>query len=118
MLHFVARSDERPLPAELVAFLEGGTPPVYVGFGSMRVPRDSARTAIEAIRAQGRRALVSRGWADLALIDDADDCFVVGEVLGIGAAQRSESDLRVPVGRAQDGPGPPRLAHERPQWPA
>ena len=72
--------DERPLPAELVAFLDAGTPPVYVGFGSMRVPADGARAAIEAIRAQGRRALVSRGWAGLALIDDRDDCFAVGEV--------------------------------------
>ncbi|MEP6814175.1 MAG: hypothetical protein ABI873_01350 [Marmoricola sp.] len=32
----------------------------------------------EAIRAQGRRALVSHGRADLALADDQDDCFVVG----------------------------------------
>ena len=41
---------------------------------------DIARVAIEAIRAQGRRVLVARGWADLALIDDRDDCFAVGEV--------------------------------------
>jgi vancomycin aglycone glucosyltransferase len=72
--------DERPLPAELVAFLDAGTPPVYVGFGSMRAPKDIARMAIEAIRAQGHRALLSRGWADLALIDDRGDCFAVGEV--------------------------------------
>jgi vancomycin aglycone glucosyltransferase len=72
--------DERPLPSELVAFLDAGAAPVYVGFGSMRAPKDVARVAIEAIRAQGRRALVSRGWADLALIDDRDDCFAVGEV--------------------------------------
>lgn len=74
--------DERPLPEELAAFLDAGTPPVYVGFGStpMSAPKDTARVAIEAIRAQGRRALVARGWADLALIDDRDDCFVVGEV--------------------------------------
>ncbi|MGP3634895.1 glycosyltransferase [Streptomyces sp. 24-1644] len=74
--------DERPLPAELVAFLEAGTPPVFVGFGStpVRDPEGIARVAIEAIRAQGRRAVVSRGWAGLALIDDQDDCFVVGEV--------------------------------------
>ncbi|GLX41480.1 glycosyl transferase [Streptomyces roseochromogenus] len=73
--------DERPLPADLVEFLDAGTPPVYVGFGSipMRDPQDVARVAIEAIRAQGRRAVLSRGWADLALIDDQDDCFVVGE---------------------------------------
>jgi vancomycin aglycone glucosyltransferase len=74
--------DKRPLPAELVAFLDAGTPPVYVGFGSMplRASKDIARVAIEAIRAQGRRALLSRGWADLALVDDQADCFAVGEV--------------------------------------
>ncbi|MER7043354.1 glycosyltransferase [Streptomyces jumonjinensis] len=74
--------DERPLPAELAAFLDAGAPPVYVGFGSMpmRAAKDAARVAIEAIRAQGRRVIVGRGWADLALIDDRDDCFAVGEV--------------------------------------
>ena len=74
--------DERPLPAELVAFLDAGTPPVYVGFGSMPMDasKDVARVAIEAIRAQGRRALVSRGWAGLDLVDDRGDCFGVGEV--------------------------------------
>jgi vancomycin aglycone glucosyltransferase len=72
--------DERALPSELVAFLNAGTPPVYVGFGSMRAPTDIARVATEAIRAQGRRAIVARGWADLALIDNRDDCFAVGEV--------------------------------------
>jgi len=72
--------DERPLPPELEAFLDAGTPPVYVGFGSMRAPTDIARVAIDAIRAQGRRALVARGWADLTPIDDRDDCFSIGEV--------------------------------------
>lgn len=73
--------DERPLPAALTAFLEAGTPPVYLGFGSiaLRGAEDVARVSIEAIRAHGRRAVVSRGWADLALVDDRDDCFVVGE---------------------------------------
>jgi vancomycin aglycone glucosyltransferase len=75
-----ALPDERSLPAELMAFLDAGTPPVYVGFGSMRAPTDIARVAIEAVRSQGRRAIVGRGWADLALIDDRDDCFGVGEV--------------------------------------
>ena len=74
--------DDRPLPADLLAFLDAGTPPVYVGFGSMPMSaaKDAARVAIEAIRAQGRRALLLQGWADLAPIDDRDDCFVVGEV--------------------------------------
>jgi vancomycin aglycone glucosyltransferase len=74
--------DERPLPADLLAFLDAGTPPVYVGFGSMplRDSRATARVAIEAIRAHGRRALLARGWADLDPMDDGDDCFAVGEV--------------------------------------
>jgi vancomycin aglycone glucosyltransferase len=72
--------DQRPLPAELVAFLDAGTPPVYVSFGSMRAPKDIARVAIEAVRAQGHRVLVARGWAGLAPIDDLADCFAVGEV--------------------------------------
>ncbi|MGC5003008.1 glycosyltransferase [Streptomyces sp. DT203] len=74
--------DERPLPDDLEAFLQAGEPPVYVGFGSMpmRASKDVAQVAIEAVRAQGCRVLTSRGWADLALIDDQDDCFVVGEV--------------------------------------
>jgi vancomycin aglycone glucosyltransferase len=74
--------DERPLPAELLAFLDAGTAPVYLGFGSMplNASKALAGVAIEAIRAQGRRALLSRGWAGLAPIDDGDDCFAVGEV--------------------------------------
>jgi vancomycin aglycone glucosyltransferase len=73
--------DDRPLPADLVEFLEAGEPPVYVGFGSMQMvgAPDAAAVAVEAIRAHGRRALVSRGWADLTLIDEKDDCFAVGE---------------------------------------
>ena len=72
--------DERPLPDGLEAFLDGGEPPVYVGFGSMPVPKDAARVAIEAVRAQGRRVVVARGWAELEPIDDREDCFAVGEV--------------------------------------
>ncbi|WP_030355378.1 glycosyltransferase [Streptomyces scopuliridis] len=73
-------ADERPLPADLVTFLEAGDPPVYVGFGSMRPSQAIARGVIEALRAQGHRTLVSRGWADLGLVDDRDDCFAIGEV--------------------------------------
>ncbi len=74
--------DERPLPAELLDFLDAGTPPVYVGFGSMslRAGRDIVGMAIKAIRARGRRVLLAQGWADLAPIDDRDDCFAVGEI--------------------------------------
>jgi vancomycin aglycone glucosyltransferase len=74
--------DERSLPAELEAFLNAGTPPVYVGFGSipLKDAKDTARAVIEAIRSQDRRALVARGWTELGLIDDQGDCFGIGEV--------------------------------------
>jgi vancomycin aglycone glucosyltransferase len=72
--------DERPLPADLAEFLDAGAPPVYVGFGSMPMAaaNDVARVAVEAVRAQGRRVLLGRGWAGLA--HDAEDCFTAGEV--------------------------------------
>ncbi|MCS7479454.1 glycosyltransferase [Umezawaea endophytica] len=72
--------DERPLSAELEAFLDAGEPPVYFGFGSMRAPDDLARTMVESARALGRRAVVSRGWADLSLVDGGSDCLSIGEV--------------------------------------
>jgi vancomycin aglycone glucosyltransferase len=53
---------------------------VYFGFGSVRAPPGLAKTMIAAARALGRRAIVSRGWAELSLIDDASDCLSVGEV--------------------------------------
>jgi vancomycin aglycone glucosyltransferase len=74
--------DTRPLPAALEAFLDAGDPPVYVGFGSMALhaAEAPARVAIEAVRAHGRRVILAQGWANLAPIDDRDDCFAVGEV--------------------------------------
>ncbi|MFI7536786.1 glycosyltransferase [Streptosporangium sp. NPDC049376] len=72
--------DERPLPAELTAFLDAGEPPVYVGFGSMPMRSVKAEAVVEAVRARGRRVVLARGWADLAPIGGRDDCFVVGEV--------------------------------------
>ena len=74
--------DARPLPSEVEAFLDAGEPAVYVGFGSMamRSATDLSTVAIEATRAHGRRAILSRGWADLTLTDERRDWLVVGEV--------------------------------------
>jgi vancomycin aglycone glucosyltransferase len=76
------RPDHRPLPADLEGFLAAGAPPVYVGFGSMPMleAEHVATAAVEAVRALGRRVLLSRGWADLALTDNQHDCHAVGEV--------------------------------------
>ena len=73
-------ADDRPLSPELEAFLAAGEPPIYFGFGSIRAPESLSRVMIDSARAVGRRAIVSRGWADLALIDDQPDCLSIGEV--------------------------------------
>ncbi len=72
--------DRRPLSPELETFIEAGEPPVYFGFGSIRAPQDLGKTMIESARAIGRRAIVSRGWADLSLADDRPDCLSIGDV--------------------------------------
>ena len=72
--------DSSALAPELEAFLDAGEPPVYVGFGSMPAAESTSRTVIDAIRAAGRRAILSRGWADLDLVDDAPDCMAIGDV--------------------------------------
>jgi len=72
--------DDRPLTRELEAFLAAGEPPVYFGFGSVRAPEDMSRVMIASARALGRRTIVSRGWADLSLIDADPDCLSIGDV--------------------------------------
>jgi vancomycin aglycone glucosyltransferase len=72
--------DQRQMSTEVETFLEAGEPPVYFGFGSIRAPQDLSNNMIQAARAHGRRAIVSRGWADLSLEDDGPDCLLIGEV--------------------------------------
>jgi vancomycin aglycone glucosyltransferase len=71
--------DAAPLPRQLLDFLDGGEPPIYFGFGSMPAQPDASRVLIEAARALGRRAIVSRGWAQLE-VEEADDCLAIGDV--------------------------------------
>ncbi|AUX19710.1 glycosyl transferase [Sorangium cellulosum] len=72
--------DPTPLAPALEAFLSAGAPPVYVGFGSMPADPQTGRVVVEAVRAAGRRVVLSQGWAELALVDDAPDCIAIGDV--------------------------------------
>lgn len=72
--------DKTPLEPELQAFLDGGEPPIYLGLGSMPVPPGTGRMLVDAARGLGRRAILSRGWAELELDDAASDCIVIGDV--------------------------------------
>lgn len=72
--------DQRPLPPELEAFLAAGEPPVYFGFGSIKAPQDLSLSMIQSARALGYRAILSRGWAELELLDETPDCLSIAEV--------------------------------------
>jgi vancomycin aglycone glucosyltransferase len=72
--------DERPLDPELEAFLAAGEPPVYFGFGSMRMPAELAEVIVAAARAAGRRAVIAAGWAGLAAPDGDSGFLGIGEV--------------------------------------
>ncbi len=59
-------TDWRP-PAELVDFLRAGSPPVYVGFGSMSHGDPQAATCLvlEALQLTGQRGVLLSGWGGL-----------------------------------------------------
>ena len=54
-------------PADLVQFLEGGPPPVYIGFGSMlsRDPQATTDLVVQALARSGRRGVLYGGWGGL-----------------------------------------------------
>ena len=72
--------DRTALPEDVEAFLDAGEPPVYVGFGSMPAASDTSRALIGAVRALGRRVILSKGWANLEVIDPSPDVLAVGDV--------------------------------------
>ena len=44
--------------------------PIFFGFGSGRAPQNAGQAIVDAARALGRRAIVSKGWADLSGEDE------------------------------------------------
>ncbi|KAK7177329.1 UDP-glucose,sterol transferase [Paraphaeosphaeria sporulosa] len=54
-------------PAELQIFLESGSSPVYIGFGSIVLedPQRITSAILGAVQAKGFRAIVSKGWSNL-----------------------------------------------------
>src|SRR5882757_3911601 len=70
---FLDQSAWQP-PAALEQFLQAGSKPVYVGFGSM-VSRDAqgfTATVLDALRQSGQRAVLATGWGGLDGADGSD----------------------------------------------
>ena len=74
--------ETEPLPEKLASFLDAGSPPVYLGFGSMTDPEPEATTRrlVDAVSARGVRAVISRGWAGLGGGALPGEVFVTGPV--------------------------------------
>lgn len=71
-------SDWRPTP-ELLAFLEAGPPPVYVGFGSMSgsAGAERGRIVVEALQKVGQRGLLASGWGGMQTGDLPESIFLI-----------------------------------------
>lgn len=69
-----------PLPDDVDAFIEAGSPPVYIGFGSTTDHRAEQTTdlLVQAVEQAGARALIAHGWAGLAQGSLPSSCLAVG----------------------------------------
>lgn len=78
---FLDHAGWQPAP-ELARFLEDGTPPVYVGFGSIGARNAEKRTQIilEALEESGQRSLIANGWGGLKTSDLPQNIFMVESI--------------------------------------
>lgn len=67
---------------ELVRFLQDGSTPVYIGFGSMFMNGGKQKTeiALEALRLAGQRGIIATGWGGLTGENKPKDIFVLDAV--------------------------------------
>jgi len=69
-------------PVELAAFLDSGSPPVYVGFGSMvdHEREETTRIIVEALKQTRQRAILLSGWSDLGSLELPDSILRIDNV--------------------------------------
>ncbi|MGB3510903.1 MAG: glycosyltransferase [Microcoleaceae cyanobacterium] len=69
-------------PQELLDFLEAGSPPVYIGFGSMSDTNPEALTklVLDALAQSGQRGILIKGWGALTNADLPDNVFKIDSV--------------------------------------
>ena len=105
---FLDRSQDWNPPNELASFVDEGSPPVYVGFGSMagRNPERLARIVVGALEKSGLRGILATGWgglkpenlpASVLVIDDAPHDWLFPRVAAVvhhGGAGTTAAGLR------------------------
>jgi sterol 3beta-glucosyltransferase len=79
---FLDEPDDWTPPADLLAFLGAGDPPVYIGFGSMsnRDPRESGELALDALARSGQRGVLAAGWGGLQPSDVPANVYLLSSI--------------------------------------
>ncbi|EKV00564.1 glycosyl transferase, UDP-glucuronosyltransferase [Leptolyngbya sp. PCC 7375] len=64
---FLEQQDSWQPPDDLKAFLEAGTPPIYIGFGSISgsQPQRLAKVVMDALQTTHQRGILATGWGGL-----------------------------------------------------
>nr|XP_016475983.1 PREDICTED: sterol 3-beta-glucosyltransferase UGT80B1-like [Nicotiana tabacum]XP_016475984.1 PREDICTED: sterol 3-beta-glucosyltransferase UGT80B1-like [Nicotiana tabacum] len=69
-------------PEEFIKWIQNGSKPVYIGFGSMPL-EDSPKTTdiiLEALKNTGQRGIIDRGWGDLGTFQEIpENVFLLAE---------------------------------------
>jgi UDP:flavonoid glycosyltransferase YjiC (YdhE family) len=67
---------------ELVDFIDAGSPPIYIGFGSMssRNPQETANLIVKALELSKQRGIILSGWGGLQKSDLPKSVFMVDSV--------------------------------------
>ncbi|XP_021820418.1 sterol 3-beta-glucosyltransferase UGT80B1 [Prunus avium] len=60
---------------EFVQWIQKGSKPIYIGFGSMPLedPKKTTEIILEALKDTGQRGIIDRGWGDLGNFTEASD---------------------------------------------
>ena len=79
---FVDEAEGWQPPSALIDFLQSGSPPVYIGFGSMsnRDPEQTANLIIEALSRVKQRAVLLSGWGGLQKENIPDSIFMIDSI--------------------------------------
>jgi len=66
-------------PSDLSAFIEAGSPPVFIGFGSMPIkdPQRTTTIILEALKQTGQRGILHMGWGGLGNQPLPDNVFKI-----------------------------------------
>ncbi len=79
---FLDEGDDWQPPSALLDFLQSGSPPVYIGFGSMsnRNPEQTADLIIQALTRVKQRAVLLSGWGGLQKANSPDSIFMIDSI--------------------------------------